>query len=83
MQKIFRTLIIVAMLITSYLLILAWRDDYVTNAPQTVAAPVTHSATSDVPVATAGGDVPVVQAGSSADAPASSDELITVTTDRY
>lgn len=83
MQKIFRTLIIVAMLITSYLLILAWRDDYVTNAPQTVAAPVTHSATSDVPVATAGGDVPVVQAGSSADAPATSEDLITVTTDRY
>ena len=83
MQKILRTLIIVAMLITSYLLILAWRDDYVTNAPQTAATPVTHSATSDVPVATAGGDVPVVQAGSSADASATSEDLITVTTDRY
>ena len=42
MQKIFRVMIIIAMLITAYLLILAWRDDYA-DAPkqhnQTVQEP--------------------------------------------
>ena len=38
MQKILRTLIIIAMLITGYLLILAWRDDY-TNVNKPVAIP--------------------------------------------
>ena len=38
MQKILRTLIIIAMLITGYLLILAWRDDY-TNVNKPVAKP--------------------------------------------
>ncbi len=83
MQKILRTLIIVAMLITAYLLVLAWRDDYVTNAPKQTAAPAAQTATSDVPSITASGDVPVVQAGSAADTPASSEALIVVNTDRY
>lgn len=49
MQKIFRTLIIVAMLITSYLLILAWQKDY---GNQPITTPTT--------VKTAGNDMPVV-----------------------
>jgi YidC/Oxa1 family membrane protein insertase len=96
MQKIFRVMIIIAMLITAYLLILAWRDDYA-NAPVTQAA--TESAVtvgSDIP-STAGasagaptGDLPVqttptgTVVGTDAIAkPETNAGLIKVTTDRY
>ena len=57
MQKILRILIIIAILITSYLLVLAWRDDTM-NAPK--PAPVaTQTSSVDVPnTASGGGDVP-------------------------
>ncbi|WP_066804465.1 membrane protein insertase YidC [Moraxella oblonga] len=78
MQKILRTLIIIAMLITSYLLVLAWRDDYA-NAPKT-----TKIATQ---VVQGGGDVPVVQNGDVPTMPTStqsqSGNLIHVSTDLY
>ncbi|WP_131668685.1 membrane protein insertase YidC [Psychrobacter pygoscelis] len=95
MQKIFRVMIIIAMLITAYLLILAWRDDYA-NAPVAATAPETAvTVGSDIPSTTgAAGDIPVhtiptgtavsadVAAASSASA-AQDNGLITVTTDRY
>jgi YidC/Oxa1 family membrane protein insertase len=96
MQKIFRVMIIIAMLITAYLLILAWRDDNA-NAPVTQAA--TESAVtvgSDIPsTAAAGtgtptGDLPVqttptgTVVGTDAIAKPKADAgLIKVTTDRY
>ncbi|MDO4441426.1 MAG: membrane protein insertase YidC [Moraxella sp.] len=82
MQKILRILIIIAILITTYLLVLAWRDDSM-NAPK-VAPVATQSSTADVPVAS-GGDVPAA-AGQMADTPvsaASAANLISVSTDRY
>ncbi|WP_155733862.1 membrane protein insertase YidC, partial [Moraxella catarrhalis] len=81
MQKILRILIIVAMLITAYLLILAWRDDYAGKpaTTQPVAAQTTHS---DVPTTQAtGDDIPSLSAGSVADT--TSANLISVSTDRY
>lgn len=89
MQKILRLMIIIAMLITAYLLILAWRDDYA-DAPATEAVRQT--------VTQAGSDIPTTQ-GATGDIPAQSQPsagsadvvaqtardggLITVTTDRY
>ena len=88
MQKIFRVMIIIAMLITAYLLILAWRDDYadapaVDTVPKTATSvgadiPSTSGAASDIPVQT----LPV-DTGAVAATPAASAGLITVTTDRY
>ena len=80
MQKILRILIIIAMLITAYLLILAWRDDYAGKpaTTQPVAAQTTHS---DVPTTQATGDIPSLSAGSVADA--TNANLISVSTDRY
>ena len=49
MQKIFRVMIIIAMLITAYLLILAWRDD---NADAPAVDPVAETAV------TVGNDIP-------------------------
>lgn len=81
MQKILRTLIIIAMLITSYLLILAWRDDYATT--KTVNDPTVSSTTNqDVPVVS-GGDVPVVGGAKTASTPVQEGQLISVSTDRY
>lgn len=80
MQKILRILIIVAILITSYLLILAWRDDYA-GKPTPSQPPA--------PVATTHGDVPLAQmsdvptAESSATAQAQAKQMINVSTDRY
>ena len=52
MQKILRTLIIIAMLITGYLLILAWRDDYTNvNKPVAITPTTTAVSSNDVPVA--------------------------------
>lgn len=94
MQKILRTLIIIAMLITSYLLILAWRDDYA-NVGSTVvsgASPVAQSVSgNDVPNAnqttlgSTGSDVPVVATkGMPAVQSAEPTEgLISVLTDKY
>ena len=88
MQKIFRVMIIIAMLITAYLLILAWRDDYA-DAPAVDAVPETTSSVgADIP-STSGtaGDIPVQTLPVDNDAvtttPAKNAGLITVTTDRY
>ncbi|AOY44204.1 MULTISPECIES: membrane protein insertase YidC [Psychrobacter] len=88
MQKIFRVMIIIAMLITAYLLILAWRDDYA-DAPAVEAVPETTSSVgADIPSTTgAAGDIPVqtlpVDNAAVIAAPAKDTGLITVTTDRY
>ncbi|GAA0324334.1 membrane protein insertase YidC [Psychrobacter aestuarii] len=87
MQKIFRVMIIIAMLITAYLLILAWRDDYA-DAPAVDAVPeTTTSVGADIPSSTgAVGDIPAP--APSADTPPTAAQaqdggLITVVTDRY
>lgn len=81
MQKILRILIIVAILITTYLLVLAWRDD-AANTPK-VASATTQAATIDLPNANAG-DVPTTTNASSDPATIASDgQLISVSTDRY
>ncbi|MGP5211102.1 membrane protein insertase YidC [Psychrobacter alimentarius] len=90
MQKIFRVMIIIAMLITAYLLILAWRDDYA-DAPAVDAVPeTTASVGADIPSTTgAAGDIPAQTQPVGNDivtaTPASAQDtgLITVTTDRY
>ena len=88
MQKIFRVMIIIAMLITAYLLILAWRDDYA-DAPAVDAVPETSTSVgADIPATTgAAGDIPAqtlpVDASAVAAAPETNMGLITVTTDRY
>lgn len=81
MQKILRILIIVAILITSYLLILAWRDDY---SGKTDAATQNGSQVvlSDVPSSQVASDVPMTT-GEQAINPNISQELIQVSTDRY
>ncbi|MFA9486852.1 MULTISPECIES: membrane protein insertase YidC [unclassified Moraxella] len=82
MQKILRILIIIAILITTYLLVLAWRDDLM-NIPKAPSVP-TQSSVADV-LAVSSGDVPVA-AGQTADVPASTAStanLISVSTDRY
>lgn len=89
MQKILRILIIVAMLITSYLLVLAWRDDYITGGkpqPPTATAPTavsdvpagrgTANPTSDVPTAS---NAPITSTQTSG----SAQQLIEVQTDKY
>ena len=91
MQKIFRVMIIIAMLITAYLLILAWRDDYanepvvdgVSDATVSVGAdiPSTTGAAGDIPVQTLPADSAVATNGSNTVAKDAG--LITVTTDRY
>ncbi|MFB6348561.1 membrane protein insertase YidC [Moraxella sp. ZJ142] len=81
MQKILRILIIVAMLITAYLLILAWRDDYA-GTPATTQPVATQSTHADIPTAQ-GGDVPSLTADVAADTQATADQLISVSTDRY
>ena len=91
MQKIFRVMIIIAMLITAYLLILAWRDDYA-DAPAVDTAPeAATSVGADIPSTTgAAGDIPVqtvdnvtADNGIVTATPAKDAGLITVTTDRY
>ncbi|PNK60763.1 membrane protein insertase YidC [Psychrobacter sp. FDAARGOS_221] len=95
MQKILRVLIIIAMLITAYLLVLAWQKDYA-NAPAPSADAVTPSVStstgSDIPTSTgvSDSDIPVATVsdqpntqGVSEMSQAQSGELIDVTTDRY
>ena len=88
MQKIFRVMIIIAMLITAYLLILAWRDDYA-DAPAVDTVPKTATSVgADIPSTSgAAGDIPVqtlpVDTGAVAATPAANTGLIMVTTDRY
>ncbi|WP_372844164.1 membrane protein insertase YidC [Psychrobacter sp.] len=88
MQKIFRVMIIIAMLITAYLLILAWRDDYA-DAPAVDTAPETATSVgADIPSTSgAAGDIPVqtlpVSNGAVTATPVADAGLITVTTDRY
>ena len=76
MQKIFRTLIIIAMLITSYLLVLAWQKDYGGENP----APVVATSVSDNDIASIAGDLPVSSTASEATV---TQELIDVSTDIY
>ena len=93
MQKIFRVMIIIAMLITAYLLILAWRDDYadapaVDTVPETATSvgadiPSTSAAAGDIPVQTLPVDNATVNNGAVTATPAADAGLITVTTDRY
>ncbi len=90
MQKILRLMIIIAMLITAYLLILAWRDDYA-DAPATEAVQQTVTqGGADIPSTQgAPGDLPAQPAANSATinqpnvAPSQDQGLISVTTDRY
>lgn len=87
MQKIFRVMIIIAMLITAYLLILAWRDDYA-DAPAVDAVPeTTTSVGADIPSSTgAVGDIPAQTTSNNAPVAATQTTdggLITVVTDRY
>ena len=88
MQKIFRVMIIIAMLITAYLLILAWRDDYA-DAPAVDTVPETSTSVgADIPSTSgAAGDIPVQTLPVGSDAvtatPVVDAGLITVTTDRY
>lgn len=82
MQKILRILIIIAILITAYLLILAWRNDYIVNAPKTQSV-VTASEKNDVPTASHG-DVPITaNQDSTVVVNENNNELILVDTDRY
>jgi len=99
MQKILRVLIIIAMLITAYLLVLAWQKDYA-NVPATSADAVTPSVSTsttgaDIPTSTGTGtsDIPAATASATTDVPSSEvggentnakqGALINVTTDRY
>lgn len=88
MQKIFRVMIIIAMLITAYLLILAWRDDYA-DAPAVDTVPKTATSVGvDIPSTVgAAGDIPTqtlpVDSSTVTATPAENTGLITVTTDRY
>lgn len=82
MQKIFRTLLIIAMLITAYLLVLAWQRDYAGTSP-VVVNPSPHS-TSDshlVGGVAVNSDLPVVNVPSQQQQ--TTTQLIEVTTDRY
>ena len=89
MQKIFRVMIIIAMLITAYLLILAWRDDYADAPAVDAVQNTTSSVGADIPSTTgAAGDIPVQtlptnDSSAVVAAPAQETGLITVTTDRY
>ena len=97
MQKILRVLIIIAMLITAYLLVLAWQKDYA-NVPATSADAVTPSVSTsntgaDIPTSTGESDIPAATASAPTDVPSSEvggetanakqGDLIDVTTDRY
>lgn len=81
MQKILRILIIVAMLITAYLLILAWRDDYAGKPATTAPVATQTSNPTDVPSTQASGDVPSLSTGVTTDQQTAN--LISVNTDRY
>ncbi|MBS9780627.1 MAG: membrane protein insertase YidC [Moraxellaceae bacterium] len=89
MQKILRALIIIAMLITAYLLLLAWQKDYA-NKPQTAetqTTTVSSQSAGDLPSAKSNGDIPTVASSadtSSIDAKSvAEDNLINVSTDMY
>ncbi|MGO1687974.1 MAG: membrane protein insertase YidC [Psychrobacter sp.] len=88
MQKIFRVMIIVAMLITAYLLILAWRDDYADTPAVDTVPEATNTVGADIPSSTgAAGDIPAqalpADSGAVAETSVQDTGLITVTTDRY
>ncbi|MFW2178148.1 MULTISPECIES: membrane protein insertase YidC [unclassified Moraxella] len=84
MQKILRTLIIIAMLITGYLLILAWGRDYANVNNPNVTTAVTTTGSQDVPMTGQAGDVPTTATHATpAPTVAKADNLIQVTTDKY
>lgn len=99
MHKILRVLIIIAMLITAYLLVLAWRDDYANpnkpaNSASQTTTTVVDNASGDLPnVTAASGDLPAATASGQATngdvpqtgntPPVETKNLISVQTDRY
>lgn len=99
MHKILRVLIIIAMLITAYLLVLAWRDDYANpnkpaNSASQTTTTVADNASGDLPnVTAASGDLPAATASGQATngdvpqtgntPPVETKNLISVQTDRY
>lgn len=83
MQKILRILIIIAMLITTYLLILAWRDDYA-NQPVEEVKQQTATTNNDIPASTNNGDIPATTTTDAVVASNSAvNQLINVSTDMY
>lgn len=76
MQKIFRTLLIVAMLMTSYLLVLAWQKDYGGTNPKVVSTPQIHAQNGSIDLPA--GDLPTAHSSQG-----SLQNLIDVTTDLY
>ena len=85
MQKILRVMIIIAMLITAYLLVLAWQKDYAnepvtqttTEAPAVVGSDIPSDVPTDIPLTTQ----PVTSTAALSNTAKS--QLIDVTTDYY
>ncbi|TCM68646.1 YidC/Oxa1 family membrane protein insertase [Acinetobacter calcoaceticus] len=92
MQQWARFAILGALLVTAYLLILAWQDDYghsKTTAAETPAAVVAHDVSADLPNAqtpATSSDIPqanIAAAQPNTPAPATVNQLISVQTDLY
>lgn len=83
MQKILRALIIVAMLITTWLLVMAWQKDY-SGVDQSSTQNTTVTTTGDLPSVNSNADLPASSAQPNASVAASVDgQLINVSTDLY
>lgn len=83
MQKILRALIIVAMLITTWLLVMAWQKDY-SGFDQSSTQNTTVTTTGDLPSVNSNADLPASSAQPKASVAASVDsQLINVSTDLY
>lgn len=83
MQKILRALIIVAMLITTWLLVMAWQKDY-SGVDQSSTQNTTVTTTGDLPSVNSNADLPASSAQPKASVAASVDsQLINVSTDLY
>lgn len=83
MQKILRALIIVAMLITTWLLVMAWQKDY-SGVDQNATQNTTVTTTGDLPSVNSNADLPASSAQPNASVAASVDgQLINVSTDLY
>ncbi|WP_434352925.1 membrane protein insertase YidC [Psychrobacter sp. HD31] len=83
MQKILRALIIVAMLITTWLLVMAWQKDY-SGVDQSSTQNTTVTTTGDLPSVNSNADLPASSVQPKASVAASVDsQLINVSTDLY
>ncbi len=83
MQKILRALIIVAMLITTWLLVMAWQKDY-SGVEQNATQDIRVTTTGDLPSVNSNGDLPASVVQPNASVAASVDkQLINVSTDLY